>query len=189
MKTIIAHKADYTIAVKANQEHLYTDIVETFAQLREQADRALQTHKTCEKGHGRIESRQYWVTDRLDNLRSAEAWRGLQTIGMVESERVINGKVEQETRYYISSRGPDAPDFGTRVRGQWSIENSLHWVLDVVLREDEARIRKDHSAENMAVVRHIAVNLLRQEKTLKVGTQAKRLRAACDNDYLGKIIR
>jgi len=189
IKTIIDHKAHYTIAVKANQAHLYADIVATFAELREHAEPSLQTDKTCEKAHGRIETRQYWVTDRLDNLRSADAWQGLQTIGMVESERVIDGKIEQETRYYISSREPNAQSFGTRVRGQWSIENSLHWVLDVVLREDESRIRKDHSAENMAVVRHIAMNLLKQEKTLKVGTQAKRLRAACDNDYLGKVIR
>jgi predicted transposase YbfD/YdcC len=144
---------------------------------------------TCEKDHGRLETRRYWVTDRLDHLRSADAWHDLQTIGMVESERVINGKVEQETRYYISSREPNAQAFGTRVRGHWSIENSLHWVLDVVMREDESRIRKDHSAKNMAVVRHIAMNLLRNGKTLKVGTQAKRLRAACDNDYLGKVIR
>ena len=189
VKTIIDHKAHYTIAVKANQEHLYADIVATFAQLREQADPSLQTHRTCEKDHGRIETRQYWITDRLDNLRTADAWHDLQTIGMVESERVINGKVEHETRYYISSREPNAQAFGTRVRGHWSIENALHWVLDVVMREDECRIRKDHSAENMAVVRHIAINLLKKEKTLKVGTQAKRLRAACDNDYLGRIIR
>jgi predicted transposase YbfD/YdcC len=189
IKTIIAHNAHYTIAVKANQEHLYADIVATFAELREHADPSLQTHTTCEKAHGRLETRQYWVTARLDKLRSADAWHGLQTIGMVEAERVSNGKIEQETRYYISSRQPNAQGFGTRVRGQWSIENSLHWLLDVVLREDESRIRKEHSAENMAVVRHIAINLLRQEKTLKAGTQAKRLRAACDNDYLGKIIR
>lgn len=189
VKTVIDYNAHYTFGVKANQEYLYTDIVATFAHLREQADQSLQSYRTCEKGHGRLETRQYWVTDRLDNLRTVDAWAGLQSIGMVESERVINGKVEQETRYYISSREPNARDFGTRVRGHWSIENSLHWVLDVVMREDESRIRKDHSAENMAVVRHIAINLLKQEKTLKVGTQAKRLRAACDNDYLGKIIQ
>jgi len=189
LETIVEHKAHYTIAVKANQEHLYTDIVATFAQLREQTGPSLQTHMTYEKDHGRIERRQYWVTDRLDQIRSADAWQALKTIGMVESERILNGKVERETRYYISSREPNARAFGTRVRGHWSIENSLHWVLDVVMREDECRIRKDHSAENMAVVRHIAVNLLKNEKTLKVGTQAKRLRAACDNDYLGKVIR
>jgi predicted transposase YbfD/YdcC len=180
VKTIIDHNAHYTLAVKANQEYLYADIVTTFARPREHADQLLQSYRTCEKGHGRLETRQYWVTDRLDNLRTVDAWPGLKSIGMVESERIINGKVEQETRYYI---------FGTRVRGHWSIENSLHWVLDVVMREDESRIRKDHSAENMAVVRHIAINLLKQEKTLKVGIQAKRLRAACDNDYIGKVIQ
>jgi predicted transposase YbfD/YdcC len=189
VKTIIDHNAHYTLAVKGNQEYLYADIVAAFAHLREHADQSLQTHTTCEKGHGRLERRQYWVTDRLDKLRTVDAWPGLQSIGMVESERVINGKVEQETRYYISSREPNARDFGTRVRGQWSIENSLHWVLDVVMREDESRIRKEHSAENMAVVRHIAINLMKQEKTLKVGIQAKRLRTACDNDYLGKVIQ
>lgn len=189
IKTIIARNAHYTIAVKGNQAHLYTDIVATFAHLRERADQSLQTHRTCEKGHGRIETREYWVTDRLDQLRAVDAWHDLQTIGMVASERVISGKTEQETRYYISSRDSNAQAFGTRVRGHWSIENALHWVLDTALREDESRIRKDHSAKNMAVVRHIAINLLKQESTLKVGTQAKRLRSACDNDYLGKVIQ
>jgi predicted transposase YbfD/YdcC len=99
VKTIIAQKAHYTIAVKGNQDHLYTDIVATFAHLREHRDQSLQSDRTCEKGHGRIETREYWVTERLDTLRTADAWYGLQTIGMVESERVINGKVEQETRY------------------------------------------------------------------------------------------
>src|SRR5437868_5181742 len=125
----------------------------------------------------------------LQQTRCIVKKKGLQTIGMVESERIINGKVERETRYYMSSREPDAQVFGGRVRGHWSIENSLHWVLDVAMREDEARMRKDHSAENMAVVRHIAINLLKKEKTQKVGVHAKRLIAACDNEYLGKILR
>ena len=187
--TIIQLKAHYTIAVKANQEQLYDDIVATFAHLREYIPSSLQLYTTCEKGHGRIETRRYWVTNHLDKLRTTDAWEGLQTIGMVESERIINGKVERETRYYMSSREPDAQVFGGRVRGHWSIENSLHWVLDVAMREDEARMRKDHSAENMAVVRHIAINLLKKEKTQKVGVHAKRLIAACDNEYLGKILR
>ncbi len=187
--TIIQQKAHYTIAVKANQGQLYDDIVATFAQLREHAPASLQLYTTCEKGHGRIETRRYWVTDQLDQLRTASAWKGLQTIGIVESERIINGNIERETRYYMSSRDTDAQAFGSRVRGHWSIENSLHWVLDVAMREDEARIRNGHSAENMAVIRHIAVNLLKKEKTQKVGVHAKRLLAACDNDYLGKILR
>lgn len=181
--------AHYTIAVKANQDHLYADIVATFAHLREDAVSSLDTYTTCEKGHGRIETRHYWVTDQLATIRTATAWTGLQTIGMVESERRINGKIERETRYYISSRSPDAKAFGERVRGHWSIENSLHWVLDVALREDAARVRKGHSAENMAIIRHIAVNLLKKEKTHKVGVHAKQLTAACNNEYLGKILQ
>jgi len=180
--TITHQKAHYTIAVKANQEHLYEDIVATFARLREQDTPSLQTDRTCEKGHGRIETRQYWVTNQIDTLRTASAWAALQTIGMIDSERRINGKIEQETRYYISSREANAKAFGERVRRHWSIENSLHWILDVAMREDEARMRKDHGAENMAVIRHIAINLLKKETTEKVGIHAKRLIAACNND-------
>jgi len=187
--TITHQKAHYTIAVKANQEHLYEDIVATFARLREQDTPSLQTDRTCEKGHGRIETRQYWVTNQIDTLRTASAWAALQTIGMIESERRINGKIEQETRYYISSREANAKAFGERVRRHWSIENSLHWILDVAMREDEARMRKDHGAENMAVIRHIAINLLKKETTEKVGIHAKRLIAACNNDYLSKVVR
>lgn len=124
--TIIQQKAQYTIAVKGNQDHLIEDIVATFARLREQVPSSLQTYTTCEKGHGRIETRQYWVTNQIETIRTANAWVGLQTIGMVESERRINRKVERETRYYISSRDPNAQAFGERVRRHWSIENSLH---------------------------------------------------------------
>jgi predicted transposase YbfD/YdcC len=186
---IINQKAQYTIAVKANQGHLYDDIGATFTYLREHAASSLQTYTTCEKGHGRIETRRYWVTDQLDRLRTANTWAQLHTIGMVESERRVNGKIEQETRYYISSRETHAQSFGERVRRHWSIENSLHWVLDVAMREDEARVRKDHCATNMAVIRHIAMNLLKQEKTQKVGVQAKRLLAACNTEYLCTVLQ
>src|SRR5262249_3431317 len=127
---IINAKAHYTIALKGNQEYLYADVVAAFARLREQTPSTLQSYVTCEKGHGRIETRQYWVTEQLDAIRAANAWKGLQTIGMVESERIVTGKVERETRYYISSRESDAQAFGERVRKHWSIENSLHWILD-----------------------------------------------------------
>ena len=108
---------------------------------------------------------------------------------MVESERRIGNRIEQETRYYINRGDTHAQDFSKHVRAHWSIENRLHWRLDVIFHEDGAHLRVDHAPENMAIIRHIAVNLVTSERTMKVGTQAKRLRAACSNQYLEKVIK
>ncbi len=112
----------------------------------------------------------------------------LNIIGMVESQREINGATSIEYRYYISSLENDAEIFGGAVRGHWGVENKLHWVLDIAFREDESRIRKGHAAANFATIRHIALNMIKQEKTLKAGTHAKRLKAGWDNDYMEKIL-
>lgn len=189
VEQIVDAKAAYTIAVKANQKTLYNDIIATFTALQAQLTPELATYETIEKDHGRIETRRYRVTAELIRLTTRESWKGLQSIGMVETERQIGTKIEHETRYYISSRAPEAQAFAARVRGHWQIENCLHWRLDVIMNEDRAHIRVNHGPENMAVLRHIAVNLLTHERSLKIGTQAKRLRAACSNTYLEKVIK
>src|SRR6266498_2280315 len=185
---IRAADAHYTICVKSNQKRLYQDITSTFATLRARNDVHLFCDETLEKGHGRIETRRYGITDTLSYLSSRDAWNGLQSIGMVETERQIGARIERKARYFISSRPADVQRFAQRVRSHWHIENKLHWRLDVIMGEDDAHIRVDHGPENMAVLRHIALNLLKHEPS-KLSIQSKRLQAACDNKYLDKVIK
>ena len=116
------------------------------------------------------------------------AWKDLHTIGMVESERHIKGEVTTDRRYYITSLTAEARQFASCVRAHWGIENKLHWSLDVSFREDDCRVRKGYAAENFATLRHIALNLLKKEKSFKGGVKAKRLLAGWDHDYLLKIL-
>lgn len=188
VQAIRAAEAHYTIAVKANQKTLYHDIMTTFTTLRADDQLPLPTYETIEKGHGRIETRRYWVTDDLSRLSTRDAWKDLQSIGMVATERQIGPQIEHKTRYFISSRAAQVQVFAQRVRSHWQIENQLHWRLDVIMDEDSAHIRVNHGPENMAVLRHLAINLLKQEPS-KMSLQSKRLRAACDNDYLEKVVK
>lgn len=187
VEAIVDAKAYYTLCVKTNQQTLYTDIVGSFEAIgAPEEERAM--YEVVEKGHGRIEQRRYWVTEDVSRLTTVGAWKGIVSIGMVESERRIGKRVEQQTRYFISNRSADVIRFAERVRGQWQIENQLHWRLDVVFGEDKAHIRVGNGPENMAVIRHMALNMLKQEPT-KISIQSKRLRAACNNTYLGKVIQ
>ncbi len=122
-----------------------------------------------------------WLKQRGD-------WEGLKSVGLVERERVVGDKKSYETHLYISSLEADAEEFAQAVRSHWEVENRLHWVLDIAFREDESRIRNGNGAENMSTIRKIALNLLRQEKTLKRGIKAKRLKAGWDRSYLTKVI-
>jgi len=188
VQTIRAAEAHYTIGVKANQKTLYHDIRATFARLHADEQQPSATYETIEKGHGRVETRRYSLTDDLSRLSTRDTWKDLQSIGMVESERHIGAHISHKTRYFISSRDANVRQFATRVRGHWQIENQLHWRLDVVLNEDNAHIRVNHGPENMAVLRHMAINLLKQESS-KMSLQSKRLRAACNNEYLEKVVK
>ena len=187
---IIDKDADYILALKGNQGTLHEDIKLFFQDASDTSFKDIRHdfHKTIDGDHGRIETRRFSIVSDIEWLEGKTDWKELKSIGMVESEREIGDKLTKETRYYISSLPGNAKLFGDAVRKHWGIENSLHWVLDVVFREDECRIRKGYAAENFAVLRHIALNLVREEKSIKRGVKGKRLKAGWDNDYLGKIL-
>jgi len=187
-RQIIEQSGDYVLALKANQETLYADVRALLDHLIATGDADLDYYETSEENHGRIEVRRYWTTSRLDTLRSRDAWHKLQTIGAVEAERSTNGETTTERRYYILSLPSNAKTFGTAVRSHWEIENVVHWVLDIAFREDECRIRMGHGPENFAVLRHIALNLLRQETTFKGSIKSKRHRAGWNESYLKKVL-
>jgi predicted transposase YbfD/YdcC len=189
VETIIERGGDYVIAVKENQPRLYHDVQTAFQDARttQFRDVAHDFHQTVEKDHGRIEIRRCWTITEpsyLEYINDAQAWQQLRAIVMVEAERQRGNQTTVETRYFITSLANDAPLALHAVRGHWGIENQVHWVLDLAFREDESRVRKEHGPENLAVVRHIALNMLKQDKTTKLGTQNKRLKAAWDQDYL-----
>ena len=183
-------RSQHVLAVKANQPKLLHHLRQVFdrAEPQRHQDLSVDTFETHEENHGRIETRRYWTTDQVDDFADGTAWKGLALFGMVQAQRQVGDQVSVERRYYISSLDNDAQRFGEAVRRHWSIENSLHWVLDVVFREDDSRIRTGHAPENRALLRQIAVSLLQQEKTAKVGVQTKRLKAGWDNSYLAKVL-
>ena len=187
---IKAHEADYVLALKGNQGTLHEDVKDYFelALAKEFNGIEYSYHQTIDGDHGRIETRRYWTIDKIDWLENKDKWAGLTSIGMVESIREVGDKVTTETRYYINSLSSNAKRFGRAVRKHWGIENSLHWSLDVTFNEDYARIRVGQGAENFAVLRHIALNLLKNETSHKKGMANKRFRAALDQDYLLKIL-
>ena len=189
--TIIKQGGDYVLALKGNQGDLHTDVVQLFEHAQRTDFRGIEhdCYQKSEKGHGRIEQRTYWTMANTDYLLGAENWAGLQSIGCVESRRCFPGAVEQlERRYYLLSIESDAQRFAEAVRNHWSIENQLHWVLDVAFREDEMRACRGYCAENLAVMRHMAVNLLQQETTAKGGVKARRLQAGWNDNYLFKVL-
>jgi predicted transposase YbfD/YdcC len=189
-KQIVEQGGDYLLALKGNQSNLADEVEAVFSV----ADGvgyegyAVDYHETEERNHGRHEIRRYWSLASKDLLVHAGAWANLRMIGMMESERTVNEETSIEYRYYIASIENSATEFARAVRGHWGIENGLHWVLDVALREDDCRVRKGNAPENLALLRHIAINAVKQEKTKKLGVKNKRLKAGWDETYLAKIM-
>ena len=138
--------------------------------------------------HSRIEVRRVFASDDIDWMADKTVWKGLRSVVMIESERTVGEKTSYERRYYLSSLAPDAAVIGERVRGHWGIENQLHWVLDMAFDEDRSRIRRGHGPDNFALLRKIALNLLKQEKTCKRGIEGKRKHAAWNHDYLLRVL-
>lgn len=189
---IVSQEADYVITLKKNQVNLYDQVEAIFKQsLKKDFKGGFHTDgKISESGHGRQETRYYRSLTNLDEPIDPDGkWSNLNSIGMAEYMRVEkNGNTSLERRYYLSSLSLKAQELAHIVRGHWTIENQLHWVLDVQFDEDDSRIRKDNAPENLAIIRQIALNLLNQEKTVKNGVKSKRKKAGWDNDYLLKVL-
>lgn len=187
---IVEKGADYMLCLKGNHEKFHMEIQEYFKEaLVNDFDGVTHDYaESTEKGHGRVEIRRAWCTDDLDWFEHREDWAGLSSIGMIERECVENEERSIEQRYFIASiPGDDAPKFLHTSRVHWGIE-SMHWILDVAFREDDCRVRVGNAAANLGVLRHVALNLLKQEKTLKVGIKNKRLRAGWDESYMVKVL-
>jgi predicted transposase YbfD/YdcC len=187
---IVGGKADYVLAVKGNQPTLHEGIVAFFLDQMEDdfARVKVSRHETFEHGHGRDERRTYFVCDVPDDLPDRGRWVGLKRIGLAISDTVRGGKECDDVRYDILSKRLSARSFGAAVRGHWGIENSLHWQLDMSFGEDRSRIRRGHADANFAIVRRMALSLLKNEKSQKVGVKTKRLSAAWNDDYLEQVL-
>jgi len=188
-KNIIEKKADYVLALKGNQGNLHTDVKLYFQSiLSGELNDKTYYHRTAEKGHGRIEEREYYSTQLPKEFHS-EGWEGLQSIAIVRSNRTVNGKTSNEDRYFISSL-PSEPieNIANSIRQPWQIENSLHWRLDISFNEDQWCSKKGNAGKNMALLNKMALNLLKKEKSVKVGIKNKRLIAGWDETYLKKVL-
>lgn len=188
-QTVIDKKADYVLALKGNQGSLRQD-VELFAteqQARGFVDTKSSQDRTVDGDHGRIETRTTTVIHDVAWLQERHNWPGLNGLIIVDSSREISGKTERETRYYLTSLAMPAARLGLVVRNHWAIENSLHWVMDMVFRDDECRVRTEHAPANFTTIKHIALNLLRRPAT-KLSLRARRKAASWDDEFLASLI-
>jgi len=199
-KEIKEADADYVLALKGNQETVHQEVQQFLDDvLAEQktwrppgvkpspAAAKLAVYETVEKDHGRLETRRYYQSDQIEWFADRQRWEGLKSVGMVESIREIKGQRTIERRYFLSSLPLDVPLFARAVRSHWNIENKVHWVMDVCFREDQSRARSGHAAENLAMLRRLALNMLKREKK-KRSIKGKMLNASWDHAYLLKFL-
>jgi predicted transposase YbfD/YdcC len=189
-RTIRGREADYVLALKANHENLFEQVVAFWdgACGRGMKGPDIAYHREWSEGHGRTEARRCWATSDLDWLSGREEWEGLHSVVMIEAERFIGDALSVETRYYLSSLPNDAKLLNDAVRSHWGVENSLHWVLDVTFHEDRSRIKKENAPENFGLLRRLALCLLKKESTSKRSLKGKRLRASWDEGYLRRVL-
>ena len=187
---IVDGGADYVLAAKGNQPSLHNGITDFFTDHLEDdfARTKVSRHETSEKGHGRQERRWYFVCPVPEDLPDRSRWKKLTAIGIAINETQHKGTIHTEVRHYILSRKLSARKFGEAVRGHWSIENRLHWQLDVTFQEDQCRLRKGHADANFSILRRTALSLLKNNHTHKVGVKNKRLTAAWDEGYLNEVL-
>lgn len=183
--------ADYLLAVKGNQETLADDVEQEFKHA--QADGfAHMNHlyrEVVDKGHGRIEKRQYWYTHDVQGLGTLERWPKLRGMVMCRATRTFKGETSVEDRYFITScTHDDVAVIADAIRNHWAIENGLHWVLDIAFLEDQSRIRSGYAAENLAAIRKIAINVIKKSTSRKGGVKTKRLQAGWDDTYMQEIL-
>ena len=188
VQKITDHECDYVICLKGNQESLHEDVKLYFeTAIKEPEFYPLNKTKTLGKDHGRIEKREYFLTEDVDWIHQKEEWSNLKGIGMVRSTKIEKDVETVDVRYFITSV-TDVKLFAKAVRQHWGIENSLHWCLDMCFDEDHCRVRVDNSGENFAVLRHIAANLYKSFTMVKLSLKAKRFRCSFDDDFLASVI-
>jgi predicted transposase YbfD/YdcC len=190
---IISQDADYVLALKDNHKRLHQEVRRLFTDALTDPATTIPYNfdQTVHKDHGRIETHRCWTIDDPDYMAYLDPqgrWPELRTVVRIETQRQIGAETSCDTRHYLASLTGDPTHLNQVIRTHWHIENKLHWVLDVAFREDDCRVRQGHAAENLAILRHIALNLLKQEKTAKCGIKNKRLKAGWDNDYLLKVL-
>jgi len=190
---IVEAGGEYVLALKANQPELHESVEYLFTDGLQHGCSwdPMSRDVDVDGGHGRVERRECWaIADRavIDYLDSAGRWPGLQSVVMVKTQRIIGDSAQSETRYYLSSLPADAKRLNAIVRSHWTIENQLHWVLDVAFDEDQSRIRTGYADQNFAALRRLAISLLTRDTSRKAGKKAKRLRAGWDNDYLLRLL-
>lgn len=181
---IIDNDADYILALKGNHPYLKQDVESLCKRSKPDYE-----NEMAEKGHGRIETRTCEVYNKIDLLEDIEKWPCFESVIKITAQREIKNKRTSETRFYISSLDHNAKEFNKYIRQHWSVENNLHWILDMTFREDEQRKRIKYAAQNFALIRKIALNLLKKEGSKKLSLKTKRLKAGWDNQFLLKILK
>jgi predicted transposase YbfD/YdcC len=185
-KEIHEADADYVLSLKGNQGTAREEVGAFLDDAIARKESHLDYHEQVEKDHGRIETRKAWISEQIDWFADRKDWENLRSVGVIEERReVIGGKTTTERRYFLCSLPPDAKKFAHAVRTHWTIENTLHWVLDVSLQEDQSRVRSGYAAENLALLRKLALNLIRKDVSAKrKSVKGRQKRAAWSNDYL-----